>query len=420
MSPLHQHLFNFKMDLDIKGTSNRFETIDIEPDVVDNKCHKNRGAKIVQNRFIKRLKQKELQAAYKFNFDYPKLLTFVNNNKKDKFGNSPGYKLLNKGMTKVIRPPNNGNNPAVSWSQYQVAVTKYKDSEPYSSSVYTHSDNPVFTFQEFIDDNENIVDEDLVAWVTMGMHHVVQKEDIPVTHTPGQSHKEGKISDADYSVYKTQIESVILSIPKQCKKEKIIKQKLKDATLRSIDDYICTQNQNTLLDEIRRKKDTKKPGLKLGNFQYHLGPKWTGHDLNSKSQFCCSSAKQSLTSASLDLTLLRCLLINFAPTCTGAVRKDVENLIKYRNNLHGHSQEGKISDADYSVYKIQIENVILSIAKQCNKEKIIRQKLNDAAVRPMDDSICTQYQNTLLNEIRRDKDTEEVILLLIRMMIIEI
>ncbi|XP_071160749.1 putative amine oxidase [copper-containing] [Mytilus edulis] len=188
MSPLHQHLFNFKMDLDIKGTSNRFETIDIEPDVVDNVCHKKRGAKIVQNRFIKRLKQTELEAAYTFNFEYPKLLTFVNNNKKDKFGNSPGYKLLNKGMTKVIRPPNDGNNPAVSWSQYQLAVTKYKDSEPYSSSVYTHSDNPVINFQEFIDDNENIVDEDLVAWVTMGMHHVVQKEDLPVTHTPGQSH----------------------------------------------------------------------------------------------------------------------------------------------------------------------------------------------------------------------------------------
>ncbi|XP_052106452.1 putative amine oxidase [copper-containing] isoform X3 [Mytilus californianus] len=188
MSPIHQHLFNFKMDLDIKGTSNRFETIDIEPVVVDNICHKNPGATIVQDRFIKRLKHKELEAAFKFNFDFPKLLTFVNNNKKDKFGNSPGYKLLNKGMTKVIRPPNDGNNPAISWSQYQLAVTKYKDSEPYSSSVYTHSDNPVFTFQEFIDDNENIVDKDLVAWVTMGMHHVVQKEDIPVTHTPGQSH----------------------------------------------------------------------------------------------------------------------------------------------------------------------------------------------------------------------------------------
>ncbi|XP_071161859.1 putative amine oxidase [copper-containing] [Mytilus edulis] len=188
MSPLHQHLFNFKIDLDIKGTSNRFQTVDIEPDIVENVCHKKPGSTIVQNRFIKRLKQTELEAAYKFNFDYPKVLTFVNNNKKDKFGNSPGYKLINKGMTKFMRPPKDGNNPAVSWSQYQLAVTKYKDSEPYSSSVYTHSDNPVFSFQEFIDDNENIVDKDLVAWVTMGMHHVVQKEDLPVTHTPGQSH----------------------------------------------------------------------------------------------------------------------------------------------------------------------------------------------------------------------------------------
>lgn len=140
-----------------------------------------------------------------------------------------------------------------------------------------------------------------------------------------------------------------------------------------------------------------------------VGPTMTGHDLNSRSQFCCSTAKQSLTSACMDLTLLRCLLINFVPSCTGAVRQDVEDLIKHRNNLHGHSQEGKISAADYSVYKTQIESVILSIAKQCNKEQIIRQRLNDATVRPLDDTICTQYQITLLDEIRREKDTMEVI-----------
>lgn len=143
-------------------------------------------------------------------------------------------------------------------------------------------------------------------------------------------------------------------------------------------------------------------------------PKTTGHNLNSRSQFCCSSAKLSLTTTCMDLTLLRCLLINFVPSCTGAVRQDVEDLIKHRNNLHGHSQEGKISDVDYSRYKTQIESVILSIAKKCNKEIIIRQKLKDAAVRAMDDSICTQYQNTLLDEIRREKDTKEVFLFLFR------
>ncbi|XP_052106536.1 uncharacterized protein LOC127739013 [Mytilus californianus] len=137
-------------------------------------------------------------------------------------------------------------------------------------------------------------------------------------------------------------------------------------------------------------------------------PKIAGHNFKSRSKLCCSSAKQSLTTACLDLTLLRCLLINFAPTCTGAVRKDVKDLIKYRNNLHGPSKEGIISDADYSVYKKQIESVLLSIAKQCNKEEVIRQKLNEAAVRTMDDTMYIEYRNTLSDEIPCEKDTKKV------------
>lgn len=137
--------------------------------------------------------------------------------------------------------------------------------------------------------------------------------------------------------------------------------------------------------------------------------KIAGHNLNSKSQLCCSSAKQSLTAACLDFTLLTCLLMNFTSTCTGAFRKNVKDLLKYKNNLHGHSQEGIISDADYSIYKIQIESVILSIAKQYNKENMIRQKLKETEVRAMDVNVYFKYRNTLLHETRCEKDTKKVI-----------
>ncbi|CAC5412330.1 AOC1 [Mytilus coruscus] len=187
MAPLHQHLFHFKVDLDIKGTKNRFETLDIEPVVTQNEVCDDPNTTIVQNKFTKRLKKTEFEGACKYDFNSPKYLTFVNNNIKDKYGNSAGYRLINTGMTKNTRPPNDANNPAVCWSQYQLAVTKYKDSEPTSSNMFANCDNPVFTFKDFIDDNENIVDEDLVAWVTMGMYHIPHKEDIPVTHTPGMS-----------------------------------------------------------------------------------------------------------------------------------------------------------------------------------------------------------------------------------------
>jgi diamine oxidase len=53
-----------------------------------------------------------------------------------------------------------GQEPAISWARYQVAVTKYKETERQSSSVYAMYDgmNPVVDFQSFIDDNETITD----------------------------------------------------------------------------------------------------------------------------------------------------------------------------------------------------------------------------------------------------------------------
>ena len=49
----------------------------------------------------------------------------------------------------------------MSWARYQVAVTKYKEDEPRSSSMYAiwDGENPVVNFQDFIDDDENIADE---------------------------------------------------------------------------------------------------------------------------------------------------------------------------------------------------------------------------------------------------------------------
>jgi diamine oxidase len=161
MGPIHQHLYHFKVDLDIKGTKNRFSTIDIENDVIPNIWHKNVNENIHQTKFVERLKSTEKEAAHTFNFDEPKLLIFSNNKFNDKYGNTPGYKILNEGMSKNIRPPLKGNEQAMSWSQYQVAITKQKDDEPRSSSIYARAgpDDPVVTFQDFIDDDENIVDE---------------------------------------------------------------------------------------------------------------------------------------------------------------------------------------------------------------------------------------------------------------------
>lgn len=54
--------------------------------------------------------------------------------------------------------------------------------------MYNQQDmaDPVLDFLKYVD-GENIEQEDLVAWVTLGLMHIMHSEDVPNTATPGNS-----------------------------------------------------------------------------------------------------------------------------------------------------------------------------------------------------------------------------------------
>ncbi|XP_078063138.1 diamine oxidase [copper-containing]-like [Mustelus asterias] len=70
-----------------------------------------------------------------------------------------------------------------------MAVTRLRDREECSSSLYLQNDpwDPNVRFENFIQNNENISSQDLVAWVTVGFLHIPHSEDIPNTSTPGNA-----------------------------------------------------------------------------------------------------------------------------------------------------------------------------------------------------------------------------------------
>lgn len=141
------------------------------------------------------------------------------------------------------------------------------------------------------------------------------------------------------------------------------------------------------------------------------GTHLAGHIVQSgKFQYCCRPAKKSLSVSNLDITLLRCLLLNFAQNYNAnpTLRKDIEDLVECRNKLYGHIQTATLSDTDYAKYKTDVEGIILRIARFCNIENEILQKLNDASQRPLDETILIQYQTTLMQQSERDKEIEEV------------
>ena len=61
-----------------------------------------------------------------------------------------------------------------NWARYNLAVSLRKETEPSSSSMWNLNlpGDPMVDFHKFFD-GENITQQDLVAWINVGMHHVV-------------------------------------------------------------------------------------------------------------------------------------------------------------------------------------------------------------------------------------------------------
>ncbi|XP_065066376.1 diamine oxidase [copper-containing]-like [Rhopilema esculentum] len=182
---IHDHIILFKADLDVVGTKNSYQTLDVQTKNVS--VPWNDVGYLIKKQVVRNTKKTEKQALLNYNFDHPKYLVVHNENAKNKYGNPRGYRLQLDSMVKQKYPDDYFVTKAAAWSKYQLAVTKYKDGERYGSSIYNQHgmDPPAFDFDEYVKDDENIENQDLVAWVSLGCLHVPNTEDIPVTVTPG-------------------------------------------------------------------------------------------------------------------------------------------------------------------------------------------------------------------------------------------
>ncbi|KAK0059423.1 amine oxidase [copper-containing], partial [Biomphalaria pfeifferi] len=93
-----------------------------------------------------------------------------------------------EGIAHSLLPEDIGGERSILWARHQMVVTKFKDSERFSSSSYAYVDNldPVLNFTKYYVDNESIVDQDLVFWITLGTHRIPHTEDIPLASTVGR------------------------------------------------------------------------------------------------------------------------------------------------------------------------------------------------------------------------------------------
>ena len=185
---LHDHFFHYKVDLDVHGRLNSFETIQIRTedklnpwlpqDTVSRKV-------IVQNLMTL---ESDMESE-KIDFDKP---TFYNmfSDTANAFGSKQGYLIQHQRTMKQMLPESNYLTKMAPWSTYPIVITKYKANEAKSSSLYNQNSPivPIVDFQNFFrGENDRITNEDLVAWVTIGSIQIPSTENVPNIVTTANS-----------------------------------------------------------------------------------------------------------------------------------------------------------------------------------------------------------------------------------------
>ncbi|KAI9365972.1 copper amine oxidase [Zopfochytrium polystomum] len=183
---MHDHVMHIKVDLDVAGdTANSLEKIDIvqmDANIPESWFPSSRRVGTTPNTMGIKRSYIPTESALSWPDNGQGMFIASNKNKKNKWGEPRGYRIAANGVTQTITSKSQWLTNGAKWAKMDLAVTVRKDSEPYSSDEFNQESNnkPLVNFEDFFD-GESVDGADIVAWVTLGMHHVPNTQDIPNT-----------------------------------------------------------------------------------------------------------------------------------------------------------------------------------------------------------------------------------------------
>jgi primary-amine oxidase len=172
-APIHQHMFNVRMDFELDGPANAVYEVDMEyPE--HNPTHTAFKA-------VDRLLETEQAAIRKTDSAKHRFWKIVNHDSKNIVDEPVAYRLIPTDGIQLAAGDDSYVSQRAQFARNNLWVTAYDRSERFAAGEYpnqsTGADDGLHIWTK---KDRNIVDQDLVVWYTFGMHHVVRLEDWPV------------------------------------------------------------------------------------------------------------------------------------------------------------------------------------------------------------------------------------------------
>jgi primary-amine oxidase len=179
---MHDHVLNFKADLDIQGEANTLYKTEFVPhsQVYDWSDGEVVNTMKVERSFVTNEDQGKINWAANAAAAY----SVVNKDKQNELGEYPGYRIYPSAGSPIHVTIQNSTvfGKLIDWASHHFYVLKRKDSEPVSA----HPKARTWDLQSLVDfnrffDGESLEQQDLVIYFNLGMHHMPDTYDLPVT-----------------------------------------------------------------------------------------------------------------------------------------------------------------------------------------------------------------------------------------------
>jgi len=170
----HDHFFSYRLDVDVDGVNNSFMPMRLVKRKLDNPMRKSIW--VAESSVAKT----EKDAMMDIHLDRPSMWHFINPNVKGPLGYPTGYELMPGATAASLLDAEDGPQKVGAFSTHQLWVTPYKQDERFASGVYPTESKGDDGLAVWSKANRPIENTDIVAWYTLGFHHVPRAEDWPV------------------------------------------------------------------------------------------------------------------------------------------------------------------------------------------------------------------------------------------------
>ena len=179
VAPFHSHYFNFRLDLDVDGPRNDFMRMKLASTETPAGLPRKSIFTLTRD-----MPMTEKAARTRIDFKAPSLWHFSNHAGAGPLGHDRGYMLMPGGsaVTSLLASddPPVKRNP---YPDYQLWVTQYKADERYAGGRHTVMSDGTDTLRTWVEKDRPLGNRDIVAWYTLGWHHITRTEDWPVMPT---------------------------------------------------------------------------------------------------------------------------------------------------------------------------------------------------------------------------------------------